>query len=158
MGDHVDYQVFLHWSLLANFHGSNKCRVRTECSARVSRGCFSEWVLRVWPRFLTLNWKKLYDWIKSLGQYPKFFNLNKVLLQKAFVFFLFFFPDIINARCNNFVSWSGTFDGSHEYQIVTDDAKSWFDALRSCKVRIVSKISDIELDNFFLFYFFLLLL
>lgn len=43
------------------------------------------------------------------------------------------FLDTIYARCDNFVPMEGE-DGKFEYQISTDDTKSWFDSVRACKV------------------------
>jgi len=41
--------------------------------------------------------------------------------------------DTIYARCDNFVPMEGE-DGKFEYQISTDDTKSWFDSVRACKL------------------------
>lgn len=40
--------------------------------------------------------------------------------------------DTIYAKCDNFVPMEG--DEPFEYQVSTDDTKSWFDAVRSCKL------------------------
>lgn len=44
-----------------------------------------------------------------------------------------FFLDTIYAKCDNFVPMEGE-DDKFEYQISTDDTKSWFDSVRACKV------------------------
>lgn len=41
--------------------------------------------------------------------------------------------DTIYAKCDNFVPMEGE-DGKFEYQISTDDTKSWFDSVRACKL------------------------
>lgn len=47
---------------------------------------------------------------------------------------LIFFLDTIYAKCDNFVPMEGE-DGKFEYQISTDETKSWFDSVRACKVK-----------------------
>ena len=44
------------------------------------------------------------------------------------------FLDTIYARCDNFVPMKGE-DDKFEYQISTEDTKSWFDSVRACKVK-----------------------
>ncbi|XP_078362698.1 uncharacterized protein LOC144646871 isoform X1 [Oculina patagonica] len=41
--------------------------------------------------------------------------------------------DTIYAKCDNFVPMAGE-DNKFEYQISTDDTKSWFDSVRACKL------------------------
>ena len=43
----------------------------------------------------------------------------------------FLLLDTIYAKCDNFVPMEGDV---FEYQVSTDDSKSWFDAVRTCKV------------------------
>ena len=53
---------------------------------------------------------------------------NIYLVFSSFYLYL----DTIYAKCDNFVPMEGV---AFEYQISTDDSKSWFDAVRTCKVR-----------------------
>ena len=49
--------------------------------------------------------------------------------------FCLFFIEVIYAKCDNFVPMDG--EGKFEYQIATDETKSWFDSVRACKVNTI---------------------
>ena len=49
--------------------------------------------------------------------------------------FCLFLSDVIYAKCDNFVPMDG--EGKFEYQIATDETKSWFDSVRACKVNAI---------------------
>ena len=42
--------------------------------------------------------------------------------------------DTIFATCDNFLPFEG--EGSFEFQVSTDETKSWFDSVRACKVNV----------------------
>lgn len=76
------------------------------------------------------NYIQIYDQPAKSVQFPYCVLLYRnIYLVFSFIYFCL---DTIYAKCENFVPMEGV---AFEYQISTDDSKSWFDAVRTCKVR-----------------------